>query len=542
MALAFGVSSGVGAIAGLYGSIFVGFFAALLGGTPAQVSGPTGPMTVVMTTVVAALVSRYPETGLALAFTVVILGGLFQILFGLLRLGQYITLMPYTVVSGFMSGIGVIIIVIEIPLLLGHPVNGNVWETVQQLPTYFTQPNPVATGLGLLTLALVFATPRRLKRILPASLLALVTVTLLSVLVFGDADIPRIGTIPQGLPGLQIPTLMPNALGDVIRYGFMLGVLGAIDSLITSLVADNMTRTQHDSDRELIGQGIGNCLSGLFGGLPGAGATMRTMINVQAGGRTRLSGMIHALVLLLIVLWAAPLTMVIPHAVLAGLLLKVGVDIIDWQFIKRAHRLSAKGAGLMYLVLVLTVLVDLITAVVVGVFLANLLTIKRLTDVQRDRLHAITRPTPSVHLSTLEQDLLAQARGDILLFQLEGPLSFGSAKTIAQQMAIAQHYAALVLDLSQVSSIGVTAALAVETIVDDARKRQCPVWIVVMPGPVQRRIETLQLQRLFAEPGEHGLNGGRSPQIHYTENRVLALKAALDSLHPSRVASLISYD
>ncbi len=534
LALAFGVASGAGAIAGLYGAIFVGFFAALLGGTPVQVSGPTGPMTVIMTTVIAALVARHPDTGLALAFTVVMLGGLFQILFGVMRLGQYITLMPYTVISGFMSGIGVIIILLQLPPLLGQTGSGSVWATLQEMPVYLSQLNPIATGLGLLTLALVFAAPPKLNRILPSPLLALVVGTLLSVTLFGNADIPRIGEIPTGLPTLQMPSFDTSELRDMFRYGLMLGVLGAIDSLLTSLVADSISRTQHDSDKELIGQGIGNCVSGLFGGLPGAGATMRTVVNVQAGGKTPLSGIIHALVLLLVVLWAGPLTTVIPHAVLAGLLLKVGIDIVDWSFIKRAPRLSLKGTGLMYLVLLLTVFVDLITAVVVGAFIANMLTIKRLTDVQSDRVQAITDPAQCTHLSLAEQEILIQSKGEILLFQLGGPMSFGAAKIISQRMSIVKDYQVLVLDLSEVPTIGVTAALAVETMVKDSLKRQRHVWIVVAPGQVQRRIDKLQLQQFAATNARSSgqAAGERSPQVHQVGNRFQALQSARQRVHP----------
>ncbi|MCD8488334.1 MAG: SulP family inorganic anion transporter [Desertifilum sp.] len=526
LALAFGVSSGAGAIAGLYGAIFVGFFAALFGGTPAQVSGPTGPMTVVTTTVLATLVSRHPDTGLAMAFTVVMLGGAFQILFGLLHLGQYITLMPYTVISGFMSGIGVIIIVLQLPPLLGHSGSGGVVGILQQLPTYLNQPNLVALFLGLLTLIVVFTAPPKLNRVFPSPLLALVVGTLISVVLFGDADIDRIGAIPTGLPRLKIPTFDLGELQEMFRYGLMLGSLGAIDSLLTSLVADSISRTQHDSDKELIGQGIGNCLAGLFGGLPGAGATMRTVVNVQAGGKTPLSGMTHALVLLLVVFWAGPLTAAIPQAVLAGLLLKVGIDIIDWGFIKRAHRLSFKGTGLMYLVLFLTVFVDLITAVVVGVFIANLLTIKRLTDVQSDRVRAITDSLDGANLTPAEQEILAQSGGDILLFQLGGPLSFGAAKVISQRMTIVKQYQALVLDLTEVPTIGVTAALAIETMVKDSLKRQRQVWIVVKPGQVQQRLERLQLQE-FAQ--KQALRSPSSlPQLYQIENRFQALQSACE--------------
>jgi SulP family sulfate permease len=527
LALAFGVASGAGAIAGLYGAIFIGFFAALFGGTPTQISGPTGPMTVVMTTVIASLVARHPDTGLAMAFTVVMIGGALQILFGVLRLGQYITLMPYTVISGFMSGIGVIIILLQLPPLLGYTGSGAVLDTLQQLPTYFQNLNPIAVGLGLITLAIVYFTPTRLNRFLPSPLIALVFVTLLSVVLFGNADLPRIGEIPRGLPTLKLPTFSWADLTEMLRSGLMLGVLGAIDSLLTSLVADSISRTQHDSDKELIGQGIGNLISGLFGGLPGAGATMRTVVNVQAGGKTPLSGMIHALVLLLVVFWAGPLTAQIPLAVLAGLLLKVGLDILDWGFIKRAPRLSLKGTGLMYLVLLLTVFVDLITAVLVGTFIANLLTIKRLTDVQSDRIQAITDPTECKNLNLAEQKILSQSEGDILLFQLGGPMSFGAAKSISRRLAIVKNYRALVLDLNEVPTIGVTAALAIETIVQDSLKRQRHVWIVVQPGQVQHRIETLELERFAASQ----TSSSSLPQVYFVRDRFEALRSALALIH-----------
>ena len=515
LALAFGVASGAGAIAGLYGAIFVGFFASLFGGTPAQISGPTGPMTVVITSVIASVMATHkdsPETALAIAFTIVMLGGLFQILLGVMKLGQYITLMPYTVISGFMSGIGAIIIVLQLPPLLGYAGSGAVLETFKQLSVYISQPNPVALGLGILTLLIVFLAPPKLNRVFPSPLLALLVCTILSVVFLKDANISRIGLIPSELPKLRIPTFSLQDLTEMLRYGVTLGFLGAIDSLLTSLVADSITRTQHDSDRELIGQGIGNVFAGLFGGLSGAGATMRTVVNVQAGGKTPLSGMIHSLVLLLIVLVAGPLTAVIPNAVLAGLLLKVGIDIIDWSFIKRVHNFSFKSTGLMYLVIFLTVFVDLITAVLVGAFIANLLTIKRLTDLQSDRIQAITDPSLAHNLKPEEQELLARADGNILLFQLGGSLSFGSAKIISQSMSIVQDYQALILDLSEVPSIGVTATLAIETIVLDAMKRDRQVWIVTSTAQVQRRLDRLQLQRF--------------PEVHFMVDRLQALQAS----------------
>ncbi|BAW96847.1 integral membrane protein [[Synechococcus] sp. NIES-970] len=520
LALAFGVSSGAGAIAGMYGAIFTGFFAALFGGTPAQITGPTGPMTVVMATVItAATRATDPITGLAIAFTVVMLGGLFQILLGVLRLGKYITLIPYTVISGFMSGIGVIILILQLPPLLGAEGNANIWATVQALPQNLVQLNPSATGLGILALLIIVLNPSRFNQIIPSPLLALVICTLLS-LAIPDPDLARIGEIPQGLPRIHWPYFDVSLLRQMLSYGAILGTLGAIDSLLTSLVADNITRTQHDSDQELIGQGIGNILSGLVGGLPGAGATMRTVINVRSGGKSNLAGIIHAAVLVVVLLGAAPLTAPIPHAVLAGILIKVGFDIIDWSFLKRAHKISWKATGLMYGVLFLTVFVDLIAAVAIGVFIANLLTVKSLTDLQMQRLETITAGSDTTTLNARERELLEQAQGRIILFCLSGPMSFGAAKGIAQRMAIVAQYEVLILDLSEVPRMGVTASLAVETMIRDAYDRQREIFLVGARGQVRDRLKKLEVLRLL-------------PPRNRVTNRLDALQQAITLIqHP----------
>jgi len=495
LALAFGVSASpqAGAIAGLYGAIFIGLFAALFGGTPSQISGPTGPMTVVMATVFTAMSAKNPENGLEMAFTIVMLGGLFQILFGIMRLGKYITFIPYTVISGFMSGVGFIILFLQIGPLLGHPSSPKVVDSLSNLPKFLSNPNPVATGLGLLTLLIVFLSPPKLNRIVPSPLIALVVCTVISVTIFPDSDISRIGTIPKGLPELHLPAFSLSQIKDMVVYGLMLATLGAIDSLLTSLVADNITRTQHDSDKELIGQGIGNLFAGLFGGLPGAGATMRTVVNVRAGGKTALSGVIHAVVLLVIVLGAGGLTENIPNAVLAGILIKVGIDIIDWGFLKRAHQISIRATGLMYMVLLLTVFVDLIIAVVVGVFLANLFTLKRLSDLQAEQVKAITTPNEQVYLNPEEKFILQQAEGRILLFHLGGPMSFGAAKTISRRLSIVENYDVLILDLSEVPHVGVTASLTIENMVKEACEKRRVVFLVGASGGVKDRLRRLKL-------------------------------------------------
>lgn len=498
LALAFGVASGAGASAGLYGAVFTGFFAALFGGTPSQVSGPTGPMTVVMATVFTKLIAENPESGLAMAFTAVMLSGLFQILFGVLRLGQFITLMPYTVISGFMSGIGVIIVTLQVAPLVGYPAQSGVVAALQQWPEALSNPNPVATGLGLLTLLIVFGWSGRLARIVPSPLVALIVCTSLGALVFSSSDIPRIGEIPQGFPRLQWPQLNLGQIGDIAGYGLMLAILGAIDSLLTSLVADNLTRTRHDSEQELIGQGIGNLTAGLFGGLPGAGATMRTVINVQAGGRTPLSGMFHALVLLCIVLWAGDVTAQIPHAVLAGILIKVGIKIIDWGFLWRVAQVSMRAALVTYGVLLLTVFVDLITAVVAGAFVANMLTIHRLSSIQSEQVRAIAHPSedPKVMLTPEEQRLLDRGNGRVLLIQMSGPMSFGAARTIGHYMS--QNYDVLILDFSRVPLVGVTACLTIESEIKAAqRRRQGKIFIVGAEGRVKERLRRFQVQAVL---------------------------------------------
>ncbi|MEM8545275.1 MAG: SulP family inorganic anion transporter [Cyanobacteria bacterium P01_H01_bin.119] len=514
LALAFGVSSGAGAIAGLYGAVFVGFFAALFGGTPSQVSGPTGPMTVVMATVFTKLIAENPIQGMTMAFTAVMLAGVFQILFGLLRLGKFITLMPYTVISGFMSGIGVIIVILQIPPLLGHPAQKGVIAGLQAIPEALIQPHPVAAGLGILTLTIVFGWSRRLSKIVPSPLVALFCCTAIALIVFPGSDFARIGEIPNGLPRLQFPILSLTQMKEVVGYGIMLATLGAIDSLLTSLVADNATRTAHDSERELIGQGIGNLISGLFGGLPGAGATMRTIVNVQAGGRTPISGMTHALVLLCIVIWAGDLTANIPHAVLAGILIRVGINIIDWSFLWRVCQVSMRASLVTYGVLLLTVFVDLITAVAVGAFVANMLTIHRLTSIQIEQVRAIAHPNddPKVALAPKEWQLIQQAQGRILLIHMSGPMSFGAAKAIAYHMG--RDFEVIILDLTDVPMMGVTASLTIETEVRAAHRREhCEILIAGAKGQVKDRLWKFQVQNAL-------------PAGHFLPSRYYALKLA----------------
>lgn len=503
MALAFGVASGAGAAAGLWGAVLVGLFAALFGGTPTLISEPTGPMTVVMTAVIASLTVSDPENGLAMAFTVVMLAGLFQIAFGFLKLGRYITQMPYTVISGFMSGIGFILIILQLGPFLGQAIpKGGVMGTLKSLPQLISSARPSEVVLAVVTLAILWLTPSRVKKIAPPQLIALVVGTILSLTLLsgGGEEIRRIGEIASGFPQLRTPYFDLPHLSRMLIDAAVLGMLGCIDALLTAVVADSITRTEHDSNKELIGQGLGNIASGLFGGIAGAGATMGTVVNIQAGGRSALSGISRAVILMVVILAFTGVAAQIPQAVLAGIALKVGVDIVDWGFIKRAHRISISGALIMYLVIALTVLVDLIAAVGVGVFIANILTIDKMSALQSKSVKSISTGDGDLDISDEERRLLDQGRGQVLLFQLNGAMIFGVAKAIGREHNAIGECKAVVFDLTEVSHLGVTAALAVENAVEEAIEKGREVFVVGASGTTQRRLEKLGLfQKLPAE-------------------------------------------
>ena len=485
LALAFGEASGAGPIAGLYGAIIVGFFASLFGGTGAQVTGPTGPMVVVFAGVYAALGDR-PE----LIFAVVVLAGLMQIAFGVLRFGQYIRLVPYPVVSGFMSGIGCIIIALQFSRLFGHePEGGGTIPALSAIPGSVMDPNFVALALGITTLVIVFKWPKTWSKFVPAPLAALIIGTVASVMIGGA---PILGDIPTGLPSFMLPAFSQDTIFIVLEAAFLLALLGAIDSLLTSLVADNMTRTRHDSNQELIGQGIGNTIAGMFGAVPSAGATMRTAVNIRTGGLTKLSGMTHSILLLGVVLALGPLASQIPHAVLAGLLVKTGYDIIDIAYLKRAHKGPRWDLALMVLVVLLTVFVDLITAVIAGVVMAALAFVKQIADAQLNALGDVTNEGLSVDLTDEEEALLKRAGNKITLFDFGGPLSFGAAADVGHQVREkSKGKSAMILDFSRVTHVDVSAARAMETIGSDAHATNKEVYVSGMNDEVRTMLKGL---------------------------------------------------
>jgi SulP family sulfate permease len=485
LALAFGVASGAGPIAGLYGAIATGFFASLFGGTPSQISGPTGPMTVVMGAIVATHASNLPD-----AFTIVMLGGVLQIVFGMLRIGAYISYTPASVVAGFMTGIGVIIMLIQsLPFVgLESPPNGvlGALAILSDLP--FSAIDSGSLVLASVSLLLLIYWPKRIAAAVPAPLGVLVIATVSSLLIFDD--IPVIGTIPSALPALVMPALSVDLLTQSVQPAFILALLGSIDSLLTSLVADSVTKTRHDSNKELVGQGIGNVVAGLLGAIPGAGATMRTMVNIRAGGRSAISGMVHALALLVLALGLGRAVALVPMPVLAAILMKVGWDIIDWGYLKRLRRLPPEKVVVMLVTCSLTVFVDLITAVAVGIILAGFVSSRGLAAEQLKGLRQSTDADELEMLSDEEKELLRGAGSRILLTMLHGSFSYASARELARRdrQALSEH-SVVIYDFSGTGYIDPSAALAIDEMIIASQLHGRKVLLASVPPQAERALD-----------------------------------------------------
>ena len=528
LALAFGVASGAGAEAGLWGAILVGFFAAIFGGSNTLISEPTGPMTVIMTAVVTSMMAKYPETGMAMSFTVVMMAGGFQMLLGYLKLGKYVTLMPYSVISGFMSGIGVILIILQFAPLLGQSApSGGVIGTISSFPQILSNIKFSELLLGALTLGVLFYFPKQYRKYVPAQLVALVGVTVLSVILFDTDDIRRIGVIPAGLPSLVIPHFNAEMFTTMVIDALVLGTLGCIDTLLTAVIGDSLTRKEHDSDKELRGQGLANFISGLFGALPGAGATMGTVTNIQVGARSPLSGIIRAVMLALVVVVAGSLTEPIPMAVLAGIAVYVGFNILDWSFIQRAHKVSTQGMIIMYGVMLLTVFVDLIAAVGLGVFISNIMLIEKLSKEQERHVQAISdADTDNVPLNKVERSLLDSAKGKVLFFYLSGPMIFSVSKAISRQHSSISDYKVMILDLSDVPMFDVTVGLALENAVKDAKDVDCEVFLLCPNTETKEQLEKFHILELINE--EHNFS-----------TREQALQAALNYIDLQKSSEIL---
>ena len=487
VALAFGVASGLGPVAGLYGAIAVGFFAAVFGGTRSQISGPTGPMAMAMAVVVATHADN-----LAQAFTIVIMAGLIQMLLGVVRVGRFVAYTPYSVISGFMSGVGVIIIVVQTLPFVGAPVAaGGPVGTVRAWLDVFHDVNYSALAIAAVTLAVGVVWPGRLRKYLPPMLAALLAGTLLSVLWLSDT--PLIGEVSTGLPNVQLPDVSVGALVSAVQPALIIALLGSINSLLTSLVADSMTRTRHNPNRELIGQGIGNMAAGFIGGLPGAGATLGTVVNLRAGGRTPVSGALRAAILLALVLGLGRYVEAIPHAALAGILIKVGWDIIDWRFLTRIHRVQPEHLLVMLITLGLAVFVDLVTAVGIGLIAAGMASARQFERLEMDSVVSV----PLLDQSLLPGSEAAESfAARVGLVALRGSFSVISATKLINTISVdIRDREVVILDFSETVYMDDSAALVVEQMIETAITEETPCIVLGLGGRPAMTLQALNVLR-----------------------------------------------
>ena len=495
VALAFGVASGLGAVAGIYGAIAVGFFASVFGGTRSQISGPTGPMAVAMAVIVTTHASSLAE-----AFTIAIMAGLIQVLLGVLRIGRFVAYTPYSVISGFMSGIGIIIITLQVLPFIGEPAaSGGPLAAATTWPnamSHLDNVNFSAITIAGATLIVGVLWPSRLRRFLPPTLAALVVGTLMGV--FWLSGTPVIGDVPTGLPSPQLPVIDPSFLVGAFSPALTIALLGSIDSLLTSLIADSMTRTRHNPNRELVGQGLGNMIAGFIGGIPGAGATLGTVVNIRAGGRTQISGALRALILLALVLGLGKYVEAIPHAVLAGILMKVGWDIIDWRFITRIHRVQPEHLLVMLITLGLTVFLDLITAVAIGLIAAGMASARQFERMELDSVVSVPLLDQSFLYNNSSLDDQSKEidpfSARVGLVALRGSFSVASSSKLITAIStdISEHEV-VILDFSDTVYIDDSAALVVEQMIDTAIDQDTDCIVMGLTGLMASGLQALNV-------------------------------------------------
>jgi len=565
LALAFGVSSGLGPSAGLYGAIFVSFFAALFGGTNTQISGPTAPMTAVSMVIIAGIVAHNDGNvaqALPAILTVFLLAGLMQIVLGWIGLGEYIKYIPYPVVSGFMTAIGVIILVTQILPSLGYYPKEDVEyvnqfkpiaeelilenilrdeagegilvledfkETVRRannisqaqilkesqtiagseasgvlgalkvMPRALKNINWMEFWLSLFTIIIIFGFKKITTKV-PSTLVALVVMSAIAM-GFGMDYVP-IEEIPSGLPIPNLGIFTNFDLASVAPYIFTaltLALLGAIDSLLTSVVADNMTKTRHKPNKELVGQGIGNTIGALFGGLPGAGATIRTVVNINAGGKTRISGMIAGIMLFVITMAFAPLASEIPAAVLAGILITVGISVMDYKGLKAIPNMPRSEVVIMLIVLILSSVWNLVYAVGIGLVIASLMFMKNIGDLM----------AKNSEVSTLgdfedwddEMDFPKNLREEVVIKHLEGPLFFGSTTDFQHLSAqIPDETSCIILRMGRVPYMDQSGLYAVEDLVNSMSAKGKNILLVRLKEQPRYMMERIDIIPDLVDP------------------------------------------
>lgn len=499
LALAFGVQSGLGAVSGLYGAIAIGILAAIFGGTATQASGPTGPMTVVSAGLVGAALELTGtlENAMGIIVLTFFLAGAFQILFGFLNIAKYIKFLPYPVISGFMSGVGLIIILLQIFPLVGVSAPKTTIGVITEFSRFLSDLNIAALGLGVLTILIYYLFPK-ITKVVPSALVALISVSLLSF--FLELDVPLIGEIPSGLPSLKIDGLFAvnsEVYLLIIEYALVLAVLGSIDSLLTSVIADNITKTKHDSNRELVGQGIGNLVAALIGGIPGAGATKGTVVNINAGGKTRLSGTVHGLFLLVVLLGLGRLAAYIPLAVLAGILIPIGFAIIDKKGLKHLLHVPKADAIVLITVFAITTFGSLIQAVGLGVILASVLFMKRSSDLaeQGTSVTSLVGNEDETLWGDEEKFFPELQKECVYIKHIYGPMFFGFTSHFQDLIKnLDETICALIIRMDRVPHMDQSGLYAMEDAILDLSRRGAPVILTGLhsqPEDMLRSIDVI---------------------------------------------------
>ena len=567
LALAFGVSSGLGPDAGLYGAIFISFFAALFGGTPTQISGPTAPMTAVSMVIIAGIVAANEgdvNKALPSILLVFLLAGLIQIALGFAGIGKYIRYIPYPVVSGFMTAIGVIILITQLGPALGYNVKNDtefvstfkphaqelilenilqeeaeegllVLEDFKETVTraekitqadILRESQTLAANEASGVIGSVRTFPRMLKFInwleliltlgtifiiygfkkittkVPSTLVALITMSGIAY-GFNLSYIP-IKEIPSGFPVPNLKMFSSFSIEAISPYIFTaiaLALLGAIDSLLTSVVADNMTKTKHKPNKELIGQGIGNSIASIFGGIPGAGATIRTVVNINAGGRTKLSGMVAGVMLLIIMLGFSSVASKIPAAVLAGILVTVGIGVMDYKGLKAIPSLprDIKVLGIklssevliMMVVLVLSSLWDLVYAVGIGLIIASLMFMKKIGDLtaQQSNVKSLKEEPWADEIG-----MTKKLRETVFIKHIKGPLFFGSTSDFQQLVKqIPNTATTIIIRMDKMQYIDQSGLYALEDIIVDLKKEGKNILFVDLQKQPRYMLERIDM-------------------------------------------------
>ena len=488
VALAFGVSSGLGAAAGIYGAVAVGFFAAVFGGTRSLISGPTGSMTVAMAVIVTSYANNIGQ-----AFTIVIMAGLIQMLFGFLRIGRFVSYTPYSVIAGFMTGVGIIILSVQIlPFMGAPPITGGPPEAIRNFSTIIDHFDVTAVAIAGATLGAALLWPSRFEKYLPSTLVALFVGIIVTVFWFSNA--PTIGAVPTDLPTVMLPALSFDALVRAIEPAMILALVGSADTLLTALVGDSMTRARHDPNKELFAQGLGAVVTGFIQGLPGSGATPSTIANIRAGGTTFVSGVIAVVILVVMILALEDYVAKIPNALLAGVLMKVALDTMEWRFVTRLLRIQREHMVVMLLTLGLTVFLDLLTAIAAGMIAAAVTSARQFERLELDSVVSVPILDQSFFGGRAREDDLEGFEARVGLVALRGSFTVASSRKLLDTIGedIREHEV-VILDFSNTVYMDESAAMVIERLIETATSYETGCIVMGLAGMPARNLEALNV-------------------------------------------------